>query len=73
MTEADKLIGEIAEIADLLAHWKFHAIWHRCKLLGRDPDNVHHYRASEEELEAARVAENRERYSHAEPSREIGS
>ncbi len=70
--EIDHLTGEIAGMADHLAHWKFHAIWHRCKLTGRDPDNVTHYREAEAELEAARVAENRERYS-PEPPRDIGS
>ena len=71
--EVDHLLGEIAGMADELAHWKFHAIWHRCKLTGRDADNAADYRAVEAELEQARIDENRERVAHAEGPRDIGS
>ena len=69
----DRAEGEIVGMCDVLAHWKFHAIWARCKMTGRDPDDAASYTAAEAELEKARADENRERYSHAEPPREIGS
>jgi hypothetical protein len=60
-----------------LAFWKHQAIVHRalyfCLTTGRTRYTAEDEARAENELEAARAAENAERYAHAEPPRDIGA
>ena len=66
--------AEVGLIAHELGFWRHQAVWHRAWILAglKEPDAVDEKRA-EAELERARQDENRERYAHAEPPREVGS
>ena len=66
--------AKVGLIAHELGFWKFQAIWHRAWYFAgrKEPDGIDLKRA-EAELERARQDENRERYAHAEPPREVGS
>lgn len=73
-------IRETASTADELAFWKYQAIWQRAVRLQhdlmttpREPiEDTPQWKEAERQLEAARVEENRERYSHAEEPRDPG-
>lgn len=73
-------IAETARTADELAFWRYQAIFWRAyaydaRLMSTSPvpEDEETWRTAERDLEAARVAENRERYAHAEPSRDPGA
>lgn len=74
-TECDRHVSEIAGMADLLAFWAFQAKWYYAAAIGLgryDELPLATQKKIDAELEKHRVAENRERWSHAEPSRDIG-
>jgi hypothetical protein len=69
-------ISETGRTADELAFWRYQAIWGRTYLLQpaaiKQPfmENSQVWKEAERQLEAARAAENRERYAHAEAPRD---
>lgn len=74
--ERDDQSREIANMAEEIAFWAYQAK-HYCAVarFGRSYDDCSRttQRAVDELLEQNRIAENRERYGHAEPARDIGS
>ena len=67
--------AEVGLIAHELGFWKYQAVWYRAWIYysqPQEPDDVDLKRA-EIDLERARQGDNRERYAHAEPYREVGS
>jgi len=71
-------IRETASIADELAFWRHQAIWGRAYLLQprakvASIEDGPVWKEALRQLEAARVAENRERYAHVQPAHEVGS
>lgn len=74
-------ISETARCADELAFWRYQAIWQRAVRLQRDLmttplesiEDTPQWKEAERQLEACRVAENRERYAHAEAPRDPGA
>lgn len=73
-------ISETARTADELAFWRYQAIWHRSMMMHGKPgpgqapmlEGTRYWSDAERDLEHARVAENRERYAHAEAPRDPG-
>lgn len=73
-------ISETARTVDELAFYRYQAIYWRAyaydaRLMSTSPvpEDEETWRTAERDLEAARVAENRERYAHAEPGRDPGA
>lgn len=72
-------ISEVATTADELAFWKYQAIWQRAVRLQHDVitapyiEDTKAWKEAERQLEDARTAQNRERVSHAEASRDPGA
>ena len=67
--------AEVGLIAHEIVFWRYQAIWYRARIYcsqPQEPDSVDLKRA-EIDLERARQDENRERYAHAEPPRDVGS
>jgi hypothetical protein len=72
-------VRETASYADELGFWRYQAIFWRAyaydsRLMSASPapEDEETWRTAERDLEATRVAENRERVSHAEASRDPG-
>jgi hypothetical protein len=73
-------ISETARCADELAFWRYQAIWHRALMLYGKPgpgqtlllEDSRVWKEAEKQLEEQRVQERRERYAHAEASRDPG-
>ncbi len=77
-------VSETARCADELTFWRYQAIWSRAYLLVPskvqrpwvetcDLEQSPEWKEAERQLEANRVAENRERYAHAEAPRDPGA
>lgn len=74
--ECDEHVREIAQLADLIAFWAYQAKWYYARYaLVADYDSLNRMQQAEIDMvfERHRIAENRERHSHAEAPREIGS
>ena len=72
---ADHYCGEVAQMADELAFYKYQAAWWRA--YAHRPGNIKEptergIKLAGEAIEDARRAENAERYAHAEPPRDPG-